>query len=396
MSDHHRNSNEERHRDSNNIITKAFDSYKEPQLTSTRGNACFAFSRLEALASGVTPRTEETLHLDLCPSCTRILDAIRAESVGATSTPTEGMPVRNTMKNLSMSMPEGGSGQEAIIASICTAVQRAVAIRPFANSDPHWSMEGGLALLKDLRKCSLDVLCNDQPARRRQATAYANTVVITPPPIKVALVYGLIVLKEARRFAVDVVREIAKRDDPIAHRVMVFTLMTEGASIMAVDGELWSRVVEEVEPGLQSYRTRSENAIARFMTMIKPPHTLHEAKVALRRELVEMLDLTFASRDPVETILHLLAVRHFLDSVAAYARDTYCDIAAYFPKLIALVSYRGRLHRAPQVLALEICEKLQPIDPISIFIKKLPFNWPRPSASAAKEIKRSVVDRLST
>jgi hypothetical protein len=386
MSNHHGSRNEERHRRSNNVITRAFELYDEPRLSSPRGNLCFAFSRLQALAAGAAARTEETLHLDLCGSCTRILDAIHAEAGGSTSPSIEGMPERNTMRNLSMSMPEGGSGREAI-ASVCTAVQRAVTLRPFPNTDPNWSIEGGLSLLKDLRSCTPGALSIDPPARRRLAADYANAVAIAPPPIKVALVYGLIVLKEARRLAVDVVGEIARRDDPLAHQVMVFTLLTEGDSILAVDSERWSRVVEEAEPVLQGYRNRSEKAVARFMTMIKPPHTLHEAKVALRRSLIEMLDITFASRNPVETILHLLAVRHFLGSVAAYAHDTYSDIAAYFPKLIPLVSHRGRLHRAPQALALEICEKLQPVDPISMFITKLPFNWTRPSTPAAKERK---------
>ena len=228
----------------------------------------------------------------------------------------------------------------------------------------------------------------DAETRRRLAAEYANAVVMAPPPIKAALVYGLIVLRMARRLAVDVVREIAWRDDPVAHQIMVYTLSTEGETILAVDGERWSRLVEASEPVVREYRMRAEAAMERFARTVEPPSTLHEARKMLRKTLVEMVDATFKSRDAVETILHLLAVRQYLGAAFGYATAVGSDVAAYFPRLVPLVFRRARRQGqgAPKALVLEVCEKLEPLDAVQMYLKQLEFTWTsRPRQAAAKK-----------
>jgi hypothetical protein len=328
--------------------------------------ACIPFPRFAVLAADpASEERQETFHLRHCRVCRDRLQKVRSERA-ASNTP-EQMRLDVIPGALPMGMCEG-IAPEALVGTVFTAINNAV---DGEGDRMKWSLEGAFALLNYLKKCAIDAAAMDRSASRRQAARYAEIVVKSPDAIKVVLVYGLIVFKDARPFAIDAAREIADRDDRLAHEVLVYTLCTDAVHLIkGIDSGRWREIASAASPALESYRACVDDAVQRFMSAIQPPHTLAEAEESLRQSAEAMADAMIAGQNEGETILRLLALRHYLGSVAAYAHETYSDVAAAFPRITALLHSRARHHGA-LTLAMEACEKLRLRQPLETVIETL-------------------------
>jgi len=325
--------------------------------SSRRSLHCLTQPRLEQLASCAAAEPEEIYHLQHCRVCRIGLAAIEAEFE-------ENMREQGTMGIRSMAMREGRTAPESLIAPLLAACRSAI-----RDTKTTWTIEGAWALLEQLRKHINALEALDVETRRQFAAEYADIVAKAPEPMKVVLTYGIIRLREAKRFAMTAAREIARRDDPVAHRVLAFVVRSEAKELASIDAQALHDA--NAEAAIAGYVARADAAIERFMQAVGLPHTLAEAWERIEEDAIALAAPLFASRAPVATVLHLLTLRYYLGTVADYLRYTYSDLLQDFPELSKKIHRCASEHRAALVLAMEATEKLLPACPVELLIRKI-------------------------
>jgi hypothetical protein len=320
-----------------------------------RSPLCLSLSDLARVAAWEALTPEQTYHIRHCRACRIAVEAVRDEP-GA---------YEDAMPGSTKEMPERRIAAEALVLPILRAIRNAIAERA------DWSLQGSWALLEFLKKYADETGLMDPFTRRRCAAEYAELVERAPEPMKVVLVYGLVRLKDSRRFAMNVAREIAGRDDALAHRILVYVLLSEAAELKTIDSVRWEELAAGARPFIAGHRHRVELAMVRFLSAVKPPHTLREAAAVLRKDAGAFAATMFAERDASSTLLHLLAIREYLGRVARYVHETHSDLIDCFPDLVAILHAGVRENGGALLLAMEAAEKLRPASPIESLIQKL-------------------------
>jgi len=346
-------------------LTPVEESYRDRLIRALRPPAkrgapglsplCLSLSNLDKVASWEALTPEQTYHLRHCRACRMAVETVRDEA-GACTDPKPG---------LTKEMPECRIAAEALVVPILSAIRNAI------DEREDWSLQGSWALLEFLKKYADETGRMDPFARRRCAVEYAELVERAPEPMKVVLVYGLVRLKDSRRFAMNVAREIAGRDDTLAHHVLVYVLLSEAAELKTIDSVRWEELAAGARPFIDGHRHRVQLAMLRFLSAVKPPHTLREAAAVLRSDAGALAATMFAERDASSTLLHLLAIREYLGKVARYVHETQSELIDYFPDLVATLHAGVRENGAALLLAMEAAEKLRPASPIESLIQKL-------------------------